>query len=142
LVSDHWQKFGRSYFQRHDYEGLDSVVAAEMLDGLRSRMQSFVGGDMAFSKVINADDFCYKDPVDGSVSARQGLRFILEDGSRIIGRLSGTGTEGATLRLYFERYRRDGNEPLEKMLQPLVDEAFKLFLIKEKLNRERPTVIT
>jgi phosphoglucomutase len=142
LSTDHWRKFGRSYFQRHDYEGLDAAVAAEMLDGLRSRISSLVGAEMAFSKVIKADDFCYHDPVDCSVSARQGLRFILEDGSRIIGRLSGTGTEGATLRLYFERYRQNGDEPIEPTLQPLIDEAFTLFSIKEKLNREHPTVIT
>lgn len=142
LVQDHWQRFGRSYFQRHDYEQLDSNAASDMIGGLRDQIGKLKGTRLASSTVMQADDFQYTDPVDGNVSARQGIRIILDDGSRIVGRLSGTGTEGATLRLYFERYRSSGKDPIDKMLQPLVGAARELFQLQTKFNRERPSVIT
>lgn len=142
LVRDHWREFGRSYYQRHDYEQLESKAANEMMSELRDGIGPLVGSSIASTTVAQADDFQYKDPVDGSVSARQGIRIILADGSRIIGRLSGTGTEGATLRLYFERYRNSGEESIEEMLKPLVDAAGQLFQLRKRFNREHPTVIT
>jgi phosphoglucomutase len=92
--------------------------------------------------VVQADDFCYTDPVDGSVNAGQGIRMLFDDGSRIIGRLSGTGTEGATLRLYFERYRNGGAEPVSAMLQPLIDFARQTFRLREQFKGEQPSVVT
>lgn len=142
LIRKHWGRFGRSYFQRHDYEGLDADSATAMLDRLRSATAALVGSRFPAGEVRHADDFRYVDPVDGSVSARQGIRIVFEDGSRIVGRLSGTGTEGATLRLYFERYRRDWDAPMEATLEPLVDAARALFQLRERFGRERPTVIT
>jgi phosphoglucomutase len=142
LIRDHWQKFGRSYYQRHDYEQLEANAANEVISELREGIGKRVGSSIASTTVVQADDFQYTDPVDGSVSARQGIRIILADGSRIVGRLSGTGTEGATLRLYFERYRNSGEESLEEMLKPLVDAARELFQLRKRFNRDHPTVIT
>ena len=142
VLNNHWQQFGRSYFQRHDYESLDAAAAGRMLHQVRSAIPFLRGSSLASSVVSNADDFCYRDPVDGSVSEKQGIRIILEDGSRIIGRLSGTGTEGATLRLYFERYLREGDAPLKETLLPLVDAAQKIFQLRERFNREQPSVVT
>ena len=105
-----WRRFGRSYYQRHDYEGLELNTATEMIDALRSKLPGLTGFIAAGSRVALADDFSYTDPVDQSVSGKQGIRILLEDGSRIVCRLSGTGTEGATLRLYVERYLKDGGE--------------------------------
>jgi phosphoglucomutase len=142
IARQHWQRYGRSYFQRHDYEGLDYTSAREMIDELRVRVALLAGERVAGATVIKADDFSYTDPVDGSVSARQGIRVLFDDQSRIIARLSGTGTEGATLRLYFERYRSRGDETVETTLQPLVDAAATLFQLRQRFNSDRPTVIT
>jgi phosphoglucomutase len=143
VVQEHWQKFGRSYYQRHDYEGLDSGGASKMVADLRTKLPGLVGASLAGSTVEQADDFSYTDPVDGSVSDEQGLRILLSDGSRIVARLSGTGTEGATMRLYLERYLEDGGRGvIEKVLQPLVDAAGKLLELRERCGRDRPTLIT
>ncbi len=142
VVENHWRIFGRSYFQRHDYEGLDAKAANEIMEQIRSNLQHCKGAGMAGAFVVKADDFEYTDPVDGSVSARQGIRIILNDGSRIIGRLSGTGTEGATLRLYFERVRNQGDAAVEETLRPLIEAAQDLFMLRLRLHRDRPTVIT
>jgi phosphoglucomutase len=142
IVRDHWQRHGRSYFERHDYEGLDSRAAHEVMDVLRGKIGSLAGSRLALLTVVHADDYRYTDPVDGSVSAAQGIRILFDDGSRIVGRLSGTGTEGATLRLYFERYRGGGEEPLSEMLQPLVDFASGVFHLRDRFNREQASVIT
>ncbi|MBP1597432.1 MAG: phosphoglucomutase/phosphomannomutase family protein, partial [Acidobacteria bacterium] len=109
IARGHWQRYGRSYYQRHDYEGLDSASAGALIDELRARVASLTGTRIGRAAVTLADDFSYTDPVDGSISARQGIRVMLDDGSRIVGRLSGTGTENATLRLYFERFSRDAD---------------------------------
>jgi phosphoglucomutase len=142
VVKEHWQVYGRSYFQRHDYEELDLQTANQVLDELRSKLSSLSGKDLGGSIVASADDFQYIDPVDGSVSARQGIRIILKDGSRIIGRLSGTGTAGATLRLYYERVRANGDKPIETMLQPLIDASRELFQLQSRLKRREASVIT
>jgi phosphoglucomutase len=106
--SDHWQRFGRSYFQHHDYEGLEAQAAIELIAALRDKLPTVVDTSLVDSRVTCADDFSYTDPVDGSVSTQQGLRILLADGSRLVYRLSGTGMEGVTLRLYLERYRANG----------------------------------
>src|SRR5258705_3682071 len=108
VVEEHWQKFGRSYHQRHDYEGLEQGLANQMMETLRQKLSTLPGLQVAGSRITHADDFSYTDPVDGSVSSKQGIRNLLVDGSRIVCRLSGTGTEGATLRLYVDRYMKDG----------------------------------
>ncbi len=107
VVRDHWRRFGRSYYQRHDYEGLDAAAAAEMMAELSGGLNSLAGTPLGGSRVERADEFGYTDPVDGSTTSRQGVRIFLEDGSRAVLRLSGTGTAGATLRIYIERYRDD-----------------------------------
>ena len=143
VVQDHWQRFGRSYYQRHDYEGLEVEPATQMLDALRQKLPTLPGVQLAGSRIKLADDFSYTDPVDGSVSARQGIRILLEDGSRIVCRLSGTGTEGATLRVYVERYLKDGGEgDIESVLAPLVHEARKLLELRERFGKDEPTIIT
>jgi phosphoglucomutase len=143
VVEDHWQRFGRSYYQRHDYEGLDLNAATEMIDALRGKLPTLPGLSAAASHVAVADDFSYTDPVDQSISTRQGIRIILEDRSRIICRLSGTGTVGATLRLYVERYRTDGGKGvIEDVLAPLAKAARELLQLRERCGREEPTVIT
>jgi phosphoglucomutase len=142
IVENHWKRFGRSYFQRHDYEGLDAAIARQTLEEIRSNVHNMTGTQIASARVIVADDFSYSDPVDGSVSAKQGIRIILDDGSRIVGRLSGTGTEGATLRLYFERCQKQISEDLEQVLLPLVEAASSIFHLKDRFHRNEPTVIT
>ncbi len=142
LVRDHWKRYGRSYYQRHDYEQLESNAANEVINELRERIGTLVGTRIDSATVVQADDFQYTDPVDGSLSARQGIRIILDDGSRVIGRLSGTGTEGATLRLYFERYRKGGEGAIERMLEPLVKAARELFQLRTRFSRDHPSVIT
>lgn len=143
IVQDHWKKFGRSYYQRHDYEGLEAEPAKQMIDALREKLPTLPGTSVAGSRISLADDFSYTDPVDGSVSARQGIRILLEDGSRIVCRLSGTGTEGATLRVYVERYLKDGGEGnIEEVLSPLVQEARKLLEMRERLGKDEPTIIS
>jgi phosphoglucomutase len=142
LVRGHWGTYGRSYYQRHDYEGLELNAANEMIGEVRSGLKNLVVSKLGSASVVQADDFEYTDPVDGSVSSRQGIRIILDDGSRIVGRLSGTGTEGATLRLYFERYRTGGDDPIAAMLQPLIDAAGEIFQLRKRFNRDQPSVIT
>ncbi|MGI9165972.1 MAG: alpha-D-glucose phosphate-specific phosphoglucomutase [Pyrinomonadaceae bacterium] len=143
VVRQHWERFGRSYYQRHDYEGLELAPATQMIDALRDKLPSLTGRPIAGSRVVQADDFSYTDPVDGSTSARQGIRILLEDGSRIVCRLSGTGTEGATLRLYVERYLRDGGSGVvEDVLAPLVHAARGLLELRERCGREEPTIVT
>lgn len=143
VVGDHWRRFGRSYYQRHDYEGLDAGKANTMVAELRTKLASLNGTTMAGSIVSHADDFSYKDPVDGSVSANQGIRILLADGSRIVARLSGTGTEGATLRLYVERYIADaGQSDVKQVLAPLIQSARTLLDLKQRFGLEDPTVIT
>jgi phosphoglucomutase len=143
IARDHWQRFGRSYYQRHDYEGLEVAAATAMIDALRGKLSSLVDSPLAGSRVKNADDFSYTDPVDGSVSAKQGLRILLEDGSRIVCRLSGTGTEGATLRIYLERYLKDdGSKDVVEVLAPLRDAARGLLELRERCGRDEPSVIT
>ncbi len=143
IVHDHWQRFGRSYYQRHDYEGLELTSATEMIEALRAKLSTLIEQPVAGSRVAHADDFSYTDPVDGSVSAQQGIRLLLEDGSRIVCRLSGTGTEGATLRLYVERFQQDGGDgDLEAVLAPLAHAARELLELRAWCGRDEPTIIT
>ncbi len=142
VVDAHWQRFGRSYYQRHDYEGLDADAAGRMINALREQLPALAGKPFAGTSIATADDFAYTDPIDGSVSAKQGIRLLLADGSRVVCRLSGTGTAGATLRLYLEQYRADGSGELEPILAPLGAAAKELLRLREFCDRDEPTVIT
>jgi phosphoglucomutase len=143
VVGEHWRRFGRSYYQRHDYEGLKADAAHEMISSLRDKLPTLVGSYFAGMQITNADDFSYTDPVDKSVSARQGLRILLNDGSRVVCRLSGTGTEGATLRLYVERYRNDGGvAEINTVLAALVQAARELLELRKHCGRDEPNIIT
>ncbi|PYT02820.1 MAG: alpha-D-glucose phosphate-specific phosphoglucomutase [Acidobacteria bacterium] len=143
IVRDHWRAFGRSYYQRHDYEGLDAAAASEMIEGLRDKLSTLAGVPLAGSLVARADDFSYTDPVDGSVTTRQGLRIFLEDGSRVVLRLSGTGTAGATLRIYLERFRDDGGgSEIEEVLAPLTRAVREFLKLRKRFGTDEPTVVT
>jgi phosphoglucomutase len=145
IVRDHWRQYGRNYYSRHDYEGVDATAAEELIDHLRTLCGSLAGRRFGAYEVAFADDFSYTDPVDGSITTRQGLRIGFTDGSRIVFRLSGTGTEGATLRLYVERYEPDPsrhNQDTQETLSTLIDIAHDIAEIKRRTGRSQPTVIT
>lgn len=145
LASAHWQQFGRHYYQRHDYDELPSEKAQAVMDGLKSQFAALPGQSLGLWQVTAADEFAYEDPIDGSRATAQGLRVVFGDAARLIVRLSGTGTKGATLRLYFERYEKA--QPLlslapREALAPLVAVAEKLLRVSELTGRKGPDVIT
>ena len=123
ILAEHFERFGRNYYSRHDYEALPVDQANAMLNDLRDRLASLKGTQNHGLIVENADEFAYTDPVDGSISAQQGFRILFEGGSRVVLRLSGTGTEGATLRVYLERYVPGPaglNEDPQEALGPII----------------------
>ncbi|MGC1307550.1 MAG: alpha-D-glucose phosphate-specific phosphoglucomutase [Phormidesmis sp.] len=145
IVVEHWQTYGRNFYSRHDYEGVDSAKANELMAGLRSQLPSLPGTTLDGYTVDYADDFSYTDPIDGSVSEKQGVRIGFTDGSRMVFRLSGTGTQGATLRLYLESYEPDESKHRldpQEALKPLIVLADKTAKIKTLTGRDQPTVIT
>jgi phosphoglucomutase len=145
IVREHWRRFGRNVYSRHDYEGIDSALAKGIVDELRAALPVLPGRMVAGLTISRADDFGYTDPVDGSLSRGQGLRVFFEGGSRLVLRLSGTGTEGATLRLYLERFEPDATHhgiETQAALQPLIDAAEALTQLRARSGREKPTVIT
>ena len=142
IMTRHWTRFGRSYFQRHDYEGLNLTAANRMNDEMRALLPGLAGKDFASSRIAAADDFTYTDPVDRSVTPNAGIRLLLEDGSRVVFRLSGTGTQGATLRVYLERFAPDHDQDSFKMVAQLATSIRQLLRLKERFNREDPDVIT
>jgi phosphoglucomutase len=145
IVRQHWGGHGRDFYTRHDYEGLDTVSAESLMDDLRARLGSLPGQRVGAARVRQADDFSYTDPVDGSVTGGQGIRLMLEDGARLVFRLSGTGTEGATLRVYLERFEPDpakhGQDP-QQALDDLIRLADEIAGIRTRLGRNAPSVIT
>ncbi|MFP1644918.1 alpha-D-glucose phosphate-specific phosphoglucomutase [Pontitalea aquivivens] len=145
ILADHWARFGRNYYSRHDYEALPLDVAQAMMTGLRDRLADLPGQWTEGLQVTAADDFSYTDPVDGSVSPGQGVRIFLDGGSRIVLRLSGTGTEGATLRVYLERYVPGPaglHEDPQAALAPVIRAAEALAGIRARSGRPGPDVIT
>lgn len=145
ILADHWQTYGRNYYSRHDYEALPVDQANEIVDELRGQLGDLIGAPVDGLTVSGAEDFAYTDPVDGSVSARQGLIVSFEGGSRFVIRLSGTGTEGATLRLYLERYvpGPDGlDQDVQTALAPVIAAAEALAAIRSKTGRDGPDVVT
>ncbi|TGG85368.1 MAG: alpha-D-glucose phosphate-specific phosphoglucomutase [Aphanocapsa feldmannii 288cV] len=145
LVSAHWASYGRHYYSRHDYEAIDSGKADALFDRLRGGLGRLAGQRFGTATIRLADEFSYCDPIDASVTSRQGLRILLEDGSRVIFRLSGTGTKGATLRLYLERYEPSGGnidlDP-QRALADMIQAADALADIRGTTGMDRPTVIT
>ncbi|MEL6856454.1 MAG: alpha-D-glucose phosphate-specific phosphoglucomutase, partial [Cyanobacteria bacterium J06607_13] len=145
IVVDHWKTYGRNFYSRHDYEGVDKAKANELMDGLRSQFSTLPGQTLGDYTVAYADDFSYTDPIDGSVSQKQGIRIGFEDGSRMVFRLSGTGTQGATIRLYLESYEPDAAKHSvdpQEALKPLIEIADQVSKLQELTGRDKPTVIT
>jgi phosphoglucomutase len=145
IVREHWATHGRNYYTRHDFEEVDSAKADDLMKALREQLSKLKGEVLGALEVATADDFAYHDPVDGSDSANQGLRVMFTDGSRIVYRLSGTGTAGATLRVYIERFERDvARQDLETQaaLVDLIDLSRHLARVGTYLGRETPSVIT
>ncbi|MDD5295627.1 MAG: alpha-D-glucose phosphate-specific phosphoglucomutase [Rhodocyclaceae bacterium] len=145
ILRDHWRRFGRNYYSRHDYDGLDTAVANDLMNALRAALPGLPGSRVGELTVESADDFSYTDPIDGSVSSKQGLRIGFAGGSRVVFRLSGTGTEGATLRVYLERFEPDPSrhdiEPQEA-LADIIQAAEALAGIKTRTGREKADVVT
>jgi phosphoglucomutase len=145
IVQAHWRKFGRNFYSRHDYEGIETDAAEGLMTHLRSQLKFLPGRQFGRYEVSFADDFAYTDPIDGSTASRQGIRLGFVDGSRIVYRLSGTGTEGATLRVYVERYEPDParhQQPTAKALSELISIALDVAEIETRTGRSEPTVIT
>lgn len=152
IVRQHWATYGRHYYTRYDYENVDAGAAKELMAYLVKLQSSLPevneivkSARPDVSKVVDADEFEYKDPVDGSISKHQGIRYLFEDGSRLVFRLSGTGSEGATIRLYIEQYEKDPSKTgrdSQDALAPLVEVALKLSKMLEFTGRSAPTVIT
>jgi phosphoglucomutase len=145
IVKEHWQQYGRNYYSRHDYEGVDSDRASTLVTNLRSALPTLKGKKLGAYEVEYNDDFSYTDPIDGSVSQKQGIRIGFTDGSRIVFRLSGTGTQGATLRIYLESYQSDASQQNldpQQALGDLIAIANEVAQVQALTGMDVPTVIT
>jgi phosphoglucomutase len=145
IVGQHWAAYGRNYYSRHDYEGVDTDAANGLIANLRDKLPTLPGTKFGDLTVSAADDFSYHDPIDKSVSNNQGIRILFEGGSRVVFRLSGTGTSGATLRVYIERYEPDStrhNVETQEALADLIVAAQSVADISGRTGRDAPTVIT
>ncbi|MEI2301364.1 alpha-D-glucose phosphate-specific phosphoglucomutase [Ensifer sp. MJa1] len=145
IVEKHWATYGRNYYSRHDYEEVDSDAANGLMANLRDQLATLPGKSFGALKVETADDFAYNDPVDHSVSKNQGIRILFEGGSRVVFRLSGTGTSGATLRVYIERFEPDAARhgiDTQEALADLIAVADEIAGIKTRTGRTEPSVIT
>eukprot|EP01029_Cantina_marsupialis_P003871 TRINITY_DN1388_c0_g1_i2.p1 TRINITY_DN1388_c0_g1~~TRINITY_DN1388_c0_g1_i2.p1 ORF type:complete len:578 (-),score=237.98 TRINITY_DN1388_c0_g1_i2:752-2485(-) len=148
IVEQHWAKYGRHFYCRYDYEGVAGTQADALMDHLRGIIAQFAEAkslSMGDFTICNADEFCYVDPVDGSISRRQGIRFNCTDGSRVVFRLSGTGSSGATIRMYLEKHEREASllgRTVQQALGETVKFALELCKMEELTGRKEPTVIT
>ncbi|MGL4235552.1 alpha-D-glucose phosphate-specific phosphoglucomutase [Tabrizicola sp.] len=145
ILGEHWAKYGRNYYSRHDFEAIETAKADAMMAALRGSLAGLPGQVIEGMTVSGADDFAYIDPVDGSVSTKQGVRVLFSDGSRIVYRLSGTGTEGATLRVYLERYAAGPSGldlDAQVALAPVIRAAHDLAGIAAHTGRTAPDVVT
>ena len=145
IMAEHWKRFGRHYYSRHDYEAVASEAAHGLYDRLEAMLPNLVGQPFAGRAISEADNFSYTDPVDGSVTTGQGLRILLDDGSRVVVRLSGTGTKGATIRIYLESYvpnSGDLNQDPQVALAEMISAINDLAEIQSRTGMDRPTVIT
>jgi len=145
IITGHWRSYGRNYYSRHDYEAVNADGAGQLMDALRNANGALPGKRYGDYEVAFTDDFSYTDPVDGSISEHQGIRIGFTDGSRMVFRLSGTGTEGATLRLYLERYEPDPERQsldAQEALSELIRIGEDIARIRHHTQREAPSVIT
>ena len=145
IVREHWAKFGRNFYSRYDYEGLPTQAANDVMQHLRGSFAVLAGKQFGKYVIQTCDDFSYSDPVDGSVSKGQGIRILFSDGSRIVFRLSGTGTEGATLRVYLEAFEADVSRhhlDAQEALKELIRIALHVSELQTRTGRDQPTVIT
>ncbi len=145
IMAEHWSRFGRHYYSRHDYEAIPTEAAHGLYDRMKAMQPALVGQAFAGRMIATADDFAYTDPVEGSLTAGQGLRLLLDDGSRAVLRLSGTGTQGATLRVYLESYVPPGgdlSQDPQAALAELIGAIDALAEIRQRTGMDRPTVIT
>jgi phosphoglucomutase len=145
IVREHWRLFGRNYYTRHDYEGVEQEAATSLMKNLGGKVSHLSGKSFGEYEVELADDFCYTDPVDNSVSEHQGIRILFKNGARIVYRLSGTGTQGATLRVYIERFEPNPDQhdlDTQTTLSSLINLADEIAGIKQFTGRKAPTVIT
>ena len=145
IVRSHWRQYGRNFYTRHDYEEVPADGARAAMDRVKQQLATLPGSVVAGRRVKAADDFAYRDPVDGSLSEHQGLRVMFDDGARIVYRLSGTGTSGATVRVYIESYEPDASKQdmdAQDALRPLIDAAAALCDLRKNTGRDAPTVIT
>jgi phosphoglucomutase len=141
IVTAHWREYGRNFYSRHDYEEVDAEAANGLMKALRDKLPALVGQH----GITSADDFAYDDPVDGSRTTGQGIRLLFEDASRIVYRLSGTGTAGATLRVYIERYEPDASRhgiETQTALADLIALSRSIPEIERRTGRAAPSVIT
>ena len=145
IVQKHWKKYGRNFYSRYDYENVDSDQANQVMANLVAQQKDLVGKEIGSFTVAAADEFEYKDQFDQSISSHQGIRFLFTDGSRFVFRLSGTGSSGATIRLYLEQYQDNAEKfavETADALKDLVAVASILGKIEEFTGRKEPTVIT
>jgi len=145
IMDEHWKRFGRHYYSRHDYEAVASDAAHGLYDRLEGMLSDLIGQDFAGRQIANADNFSYVDPIDSSVTKGQGLRILLDDGSRVVVRLSGTGTKGATIRVYLESYvPSSGDLAMDPQvaLADMISAINQLAELEQRTGMDRPTVIT
>ena len=145
LLVEHWRRFGRVFYTRHDYEGLDQEAAQAVMEGLRERLPGLAGAVVAGQTCTGADEFSYEDPIDGSTSLHQGIRLFFGPEARVVFRLSGTGTVGATIRIYMEKMEMDPARhatPTQEALAGLIAAAREVSRLKELTGREEPSVVT
>ncbi|MCU7801071.1 MAG: alpha-D-glucose phosphate-specific phosphoglucomutase [gamma proteobacterium symbiont of Lucinoma myriamae] len=145
IVHEHWQEYGRNYYSRHDYEAIETEKANHVMSDLRDKVKTLSGTQLGNLTVSYSDDFCYTDPVDNSISDQQGIRIGFSNGSRIVFRLSGTGTSGATLRIYYESYETDSdklNQETQQALNELIEQSLIVSDLQSLTGRTEPTVVT
>ena len=145
IVTEHWRRYGRDFYSRHDYENVDGDAAKDLLESLRQRAGALAGRSFGGAVVTAADDFSYADPVDQSVTPHQGIRIFVGDDARIVYRLSGTGTGGATLRVYLERYEPDAarhGDDVQTTLRDLATISREIGEIPKRLGRDAPSLVT
>lgn len=145
IVHEHWATFGRDYYTRHDYEELETAPANELMDALRAKLSTLPGQRFGELTIESCDDFAYTDPVDKSVTPKQGVRILFKEDARAVFRLSGTGTSGATLRVYLERFEPNTerhNLATAEVLAPVVQAANEIAEIATRTGRNEPSVVT
>jgi len=145
IVKRHWLQFGRNVYSRHDYEDLPLDDANSVIEHIRNKFSAMTGQAFGPYTIKTCDDFSYSDPIDGSISTKQGLRILFNDGSRIVFRLSGTGTSGATLRIYLEAFEPDTSKhdlDAQVALAEMIEIALQISELKQRTGRDKPTVIT